>query len=122
MIQDVKANFFQAKLQACRDVTLAISQRGAGCAHWTKRAGKLVGKHTPYDRRTLVPGHLHTFRVMTEVVEIKSKLPVLFGAYNVAKDLYKSRLSVRRQSHHLALVAVMRKTEKLSGGRVDDTS
>src|SRR5258705_3062885 len=122
MIQNVKPNFFQTKLQTCRDIPFAISQRGAGRPRWTKRAGKLVGKNTPYDRRPLVPGHLHTFRVMTEVIEIKAKLPVFFGAYNVAKLVDKSRLSVWRQSHHLAFVAVMRETEKLSGARVDDTS
>ena len=40
---------------------------------------------------------------------------------DLAKLIYKSRLPIWRQSHHLAFVAVMREPEKLSRRRVDDS-
>src|SRR5262245_16933315 len=57
---------------------------------------------------------------MTKVVEIQTKLPVLFGANDFAKLVNESWLAVRCQAHDFSFVAVMRKTEKLRGCGVND--
>src|SRR6185369_4843727 len=44
MIQHVKPDFFETKLQARRNVALAISQRSAGRAGWAKEVFIFVGK------------------------------------------------------------------------------
>jgi hypothetical protein len=58
--------------------------------------------------------------MMTKVVEVQTKLPVLFGANDVAKLVDEARLAVRREAHHFSFVAVMRKAEKLRRRGVDD--
>src|SRR5215218_4555145 len=58
---------------------------------------------------------------MAKVVEVQTKPSVLFGANDLAKLVHESRLPVRRKTHHLSFVAVMRKTEKLCGSSVDNS-
>lgn len=58
--------------------------------------------------------------MMTKVIELQTKLPALLSANDFAKLVDKSRLSIRRESHHLAFIAVMRKSEKLRRRCVND--
>ena len=44
MIQNMKANFFETKLQTGGDVALAIRQSGACCARWSKEMCEFIGK------------------------------------------------------------------------------
>src|SRR5688572_7375288 len=59
--------------------------------------------------------------MMAEVVEVQSKLPVLFRAHDLAKLVDKPRAAVRREAHDFYIVAVVRKAEKLRRRCVDDS-
>src|SRR6267142_2799242 len=119
MIEDVKANLFQTQLQACCHVAFAIGEWPTRRAARTKCMRELVGKDAAYYGRTLIPTHVHTFRVMAEVIEIQAKLSIFFGANDLAKLINKTRLAVRGKPHHFAFIAIMRETDELSGGGVD---
>ena len=99
----------------------SIGKRCSRLSGRTKRLGKLVGEDSTDNRRTLVPGHLNPFGVMTKVIEVQSKLTVLFGADDFCETRSMKRgLTVRRKAHHLAFVAVVGKAEKLRRRGVDD--
>src|SRR6266550_7694137 len=119
MIQDVKANLFQTQLQACCDVTFAIGEWTTSRAAWTKCMCELIGKDTSYYGRALIPGHVHTFRVVAEVIKIQTKPSIFFGANDLAKLIDKTRLAVRRKSHHLPFIAIMRKADELRRSCID---
>src|ERR1043166_1028158 len=57
---------------------------------------------------------------MAKVIEVQTKLPARFGANDVAKFIHVTRLAVGGQSHHLAFVAVVRETDELCRGGIDD--
>src|ERR1051326_5616965 len=120
MIKDVKANLFQSQLRARGDVAITIQKLLARCAWWSKEVRILIRKDAADHRRTFIPRHLNSLGVMAKVIEVQTKLPVLFGANDLAKLVDESRPAVRREAHHLAFVAVMRKAEKLCCRRVDD--
>src|SRR5215207_8710432 len=58
--------------------------------------------------------------MVAKVVEIQPKLSVFLRANDVAKLVDKTWPAIRREAHDLALVAVMRKSEKLRRSRVED--
>ena len=120
MIEHVKRDLFEAQLQTRRDVALAIGQRGSGLARGAERAAQTRRKRSGQSPATRAPRHLNAFRVMPEVIQIQSKLPALFRANDLAKLVDKARLAIRREAHHLSLIAVMRKPEKLRRRGVDD--
>ena len=93
---------------------------GTAFARGSKRLHKLVRKNSTNDRRTLVPGHVDAFGMMTKVIEVQAKLSARFSPNDVAKLFHEARLAIRREAHHLAFVAVVRKTEKLRRRRVND--
>src|SRR6478672_5531400 len=121
VVQDVKTNFFKSQLQTSRDVSLAFGQRSAAFTGGTKSLHKLVRKDSANNWRTLVPGHVHAFRMMTKVIEVQTKLPAFFGAKDVAKFFDVARLAVGRQAHHLAFIAIMGKTDELRRRRIHDS-
>src|SRR4029078_2098603 len=84
-IENVKRDLFQTQLQTRCDVALAIGKRRARLGWWLKHFGKPIRKHAPHDGRAAVPRHLNAFRVVTKVVEVQTKLPVLFGANDPGK-------------------------------------
>src|SRR5687767_2780651 len=57
---------------------------------------------------------------MSKVVEVQTKLSVFFRANDLPKLIDETWAAVRREAHHLAFVAVMRKAEKLGCRCVDD--
>src|SRR5687768_3591992 len=67
----------------------------------------------------MVPGHLNSFVMVAEVVELQPKSSVFFSANDVAKLVDKTRPAVRREAHDLTFIAVMWKPEKLRGRGVD---
>jgi hypothetical protein len=81
-----------------------------------------AGKNPAYNGRTIIPGHIDAFRVMTEIVEVQSELAVVFGSDYVAKDFYEPRLAIRRKAHDFAFVAVVGKPEELSRRSVQYSS
>src|SRR5687767_10376432 len=120
MTEDVKADLFQSQLKAGRDVAFPVGQRLTGRSRRAKRARKFFGKDPADNRRALVPGHVYAFSMMPEVVEVKAKLAARLSPNDVAKLFDVTRLAIRRESHHLSFVAIMRKPEELGGGGVDD--
>src|SRR6266850_473509 len=50
---------------------------------------------------------------MSEIIKIQPKLSAFFRADDVAKFFDITRPAIRGQTHHLALVAIMREAEKL---------
>src|ERR1700730_9144252 len=119
MIEDVKADLFQTQLQACCDVAFAIGEWCTSRATRTKRMRELVRKDAADYGRTLVPGHVHTFRVVAEAIEIQTKLSIFFVANDLAKLIDKTRLAVRGKPHHFAFIAIMREADELRSGSVD---
>src|SRR5688572_27773777 len=120
MTKDVKAYLFQSQLKAGSDVAFPVGQRRTGRSRRPKRACKFFGKDPADNRRALVPGHVNAFGMMAEVVQVKAKLAARLSPDDVAKLFDVTRLAIRRESHHLSFVAVMRKPEELRGGGVDD--
>src|SRR5258706_14647477 len=117
----MKGNFFQTQLQARSQVSLSISQRRIRLSRRTKGVSVLVRENSANRRRAVIPAHVDAFGVMAKVIEIQTKLPVLFSANDFTKLFDESRLPVRSQTHDLPFVAVMWKPEKLRRSRVDDT-
>src|SRR5687767_2353832 len=113
MMQNMKANFLETELQARGNIVFTFAQRAAGLARRSKDFCKLIGEDTTDYRRTEVPGHLHAFSMVTKVVECQPELSVLFRANDVSKLFNESWRAVRGKSHHLSLVAIVWKTEKL---------
>jgi hypothetical protein len=58
--------------------------------------------------------------MMAEIIETQTKLPVFFGADDLAKLVDEAWPPIRRETHHLSLVAVMWKAEKLRRRGVND--
>src|ERR1051325_9196742 len=79
-----------------------------------------VGENAADHGRAFVPGHLHSLSMMAKVIEVETKLSVLFNANDVAKLANESRLAIRRESHHLAFVTVVWKAEELRRRRIND--
>src|SRR6266850_6961494 len=119
MIEDVKANLFQTQLQACCDVAFAIGEWPTSRVARTKCMRELVGKDAAYYGRTLIPRHVHTFRVMAEILEIQSKLAIFLSANDLTKLIDKTWLAVWGKSHHFAFIAIMREADELRRGCVD---
>src|SRR5262249_7734098 len=118
--QYMERDFFEPQLKTRGNDLLALRQRCSRYARRTKAPRKFIGKDSPDHGRTAVPGHLDTFGMMPEALEIQTKLSVVFGADDVTKLIDVAWLAVRRQAHHLAFVPVMRKAQKLRRGRIDD--
>src|ERR1700752_4889404 len=59
--------------------------------------------------------------MMPEVIEVKFESAALFSANDVAESLDELGTTIGRQPHHLSLIAVVGKSEKLRGGGVDDS-
>src|SRR5215212_5710372 len=121
MIQNMEANLFEPKLQARGDVVFASCQSSARRAWWAKPLSKFVRIDATDNGRALVPGHLDSFGMMAEVVEVQTKSSILFSADDVAKLTDEPRLPVGRKTHHLSFIAVMGKTEKLRCRSVDNS-
>src|SRR4029077_5093009 len=71
-----------------------------------------VGKDSAEHRLSSVPSHLHTFRVVGEVVQIEPTLILLRPGYPT--NLFgKARLAVGGEPHHLVFVPVFWEAEEL---------
>src|SRR5205085_1361003 len=88
-------------------------------ARGTESFCELVGEDATDYGRAFVPAHLDPFGVMPEVFEVEAEAPALVRVYDLAELIQESRLAVRRETHHLALVAVVRKAQELRGRRVE---
>src|SRR5205085_12311169 len=118
VVEDVKGDLFQTPLQARRDVALAISERRSLLAGRAEGSLELVGEDTADCGRAFVPAHLDALGVVSEVVQVQAEAPALVRAYDVAELLHEARGPVRREAHHLPLVAVVGEAEELCGRRV----
>src|ERR1051326_2228916 len=98
MIQHMERDLLETQLQTRRDIALAIGQRRTRFTRAPERLGKIIREDAADHWRAVVPGHLDAFRVMTEVVEIQTKLSALFSANNLAKLINETRLAVRRET------------------------
>ena len=84
-----------------------------------KQLDELLGVDAADRRRAGVPGHVDAFLVVREVVEVElEQRPV--ELHELAHLREVPRRPVRREAHHLALVAVVRKAEPLRDGGVED--
>jgi hypothetical protein len=59
----------------------------------------------------VIPLVLHLFLVVTEKLEVQPKAAIGLQSHDFTHLGQVSGLAVRRQAHHLVLVAVMRKTD-----------
>src|SRR6185369_9123943 len=69
IVQNMKCDFFKTQLQTRGDVALAIGQRRAFRARWSKQSRELIREHAADHRRALIPRHLDTFGMMAKVIE-----------------------------------------------------
>src|SRR5215217_4040798 len=118
--QYVKSDFFETQLQTRSNIALTIRKLRAVGTWWSKQSREFVREHTSDHRRTLLPRHLDTFSMVTEVIEIQTESPVLLGANDLAKLVDEAWPPVRREPHHLSFIAVMWKPEKLCRSGVDN--
>src|ERR1043166_4830902 len=121
LIQEMKGDFFKTQLQTGGHVAIAFGEICAGRTWWPPHPRERLRKYLSHVRRSVIPGHLNPARRMQKIIEVEAEAPVLFGAHNLAKLIDVSRLAIRRESHHLAFIAIVRKPQKLRGGRVNDS-
>src|SRR5262249_18457334 len=98
-----------------------MGQRLAFFARRPKGAGEFIGENSANHRRTLIPGHVDTFRYMPKIIQIQAEPVTALSANDVPKLFDESRLSMRREAHHFSFVAIMRKAEELRRGGVEDS-
>ena len=116
----MKGDLFQSPLQARRDVALAICKLRARRPRRPERARVLIRKDASDDRRPLIPTHVDALSVMPEVVKVQLEAPIVTRADDVAELRHEARLAIGREAHHLALVTIVRETQELRSGRIDD--
>src|SRR5262252_622788 len=117
----MKYHFLESELQTRGDVRLPICQLGLRLAWGAEGAGVFAGKNGPGLRRTIFPTHLDTGRRMPKVIEVQTKLALRLERNNLSELIDEAWLTVGRQPHHFALIAIMGKTQKLGRGRVNDS-
>src|SRR3989442_11414175 len=120
MIQDMESDFFKTQLQTRGDVAIATSQRCVRQSRWPKRVSVFIRKQATDFGRAAIPGHVHTFRRVTKIIEVQAKLTVPFCSHYFTKLIDKAWLSIRRESHHFSFVAVMRKPKELRRCGIND--
>src|SRR5213075_1553079 len=120
MIEDMKSDFFQTPLQTRGNIAISFGQRLVFVARRSKRLDKLIRENLSNHGRAFVPTHFDALGMMPEVFEVELESPVGFGANDVTEDFDVVRPAVRRQTHDLAFITIMRKSQKLGGGGVDD--
>ncbi len=121
VLEDVEEDLLVDHLGAVGDVgPLAEELRILRIARRAQQVGQLGREDQAHLRRPVVPGHLHAFRVVAEVVEVQLEPPVVDGVNELPELVDVGRLAVRRQAHHLPLLAVAVKADELRDGRVEE--
>ncbi len=107
------------RLRRGGDVVVELDELAIGLAGGAEQLDHAVGVDPADRRRAVVPVHVDAFLVVREVVEAELEQgPVELDELAHLREV--ARLAVRREAHHLALVAVVRKAEPLGDGGVED--
>ena len=117
---EVEVRLLEHRLERRGDVLVVLRQLGARLARRPERLLHPVGEQAADRRRLLVPRHVDAFLVVHEEVELE--LEAVAVELHELAHLRQEALgvAVRREAHHLALVAVLREAEPLRDGRVED--
>src|ERR1035441_1992777 len=119
LVQNVKANFLQACLERSRDVLVERGKRLTSYTRRTEGIDKLVREDATNCRRAIFPRHVHAFRVVLEVVEVQFKADVI-DSNNVSELFEVTRTPIGRKPHHLSFVSVLRESQVLTGGGINN--
>src|SRR6185503_262656 len=79
---------------------------------------ELWREHLADLRLAIRPRHRHSARRVREVRQVEAKLPASVNVHELAQLVGEARFTVRRESHHLELVAVLRESKKLGDRQV----
>ena len=118
---EVQVGLLEHRLERRGDVLVVTSvELGARLARRPERLLHPVGEEAADRRRLLVPRHVDAFLVVHEEVELE--LEAVAVELHELAHLGQEALgvAVRREAHHLALVAVLREAEPLRDRRVED--
>ena len=55
---------------------------------------------------------------MEKVVKVQTELAAVLSSHDLPELIHESRLSIRRQPHDLALIAIVREAQELRGRRI----
>ena len=120
VVQDVEVDLLEDDLRARRDVRpLPEEVRVVRPAGRAEELDELVGVDAPEHGRAL-PAHLDALAVVEEVGGVERVAATVGGPDQPAELLDVRRLPVRREPHHLPLLAVLREPEELGHGRVEE--
>ncbi len=116
---EVEVDLLEHRLERRGDVLVQRVSSDAGSRAGPK-SSSMPRREEPADRRRpLVPAHVHAFLVVDEEVEVELE-DVALRTHDPPHLVEKARRAVRREAHHLALVAVLREAEPLGDRGVED--
>ena len=119
-IEQMEEGLLVHRLQRAREVLVPLLQRLVAPARRPEQIRERRRIERPDRGRAVVPLVLDLLAVMPEAVEVQPKAPALLQRHDLAHRVEIRRLAVRRQSHHLVFVAVVRKAEELRDRLVED--
>ncbi len=85
---------------------MLLLDRFLALAHGPETLRPRVGEHGPHLGGAVFPLHVHTARVVQEVVEIQLELSVVLQLNDLVERVEVLGLAVGREPHDLVLVAV----------------
>ena len=117
---EVQVRLLEHPLERGGDVAVSLGQLAPRLAGGAERLLHPVREESPDRGRLLVPRHVDALLVVHEEVELELE-PVAVELHQLAHSIEELLgVAVRRETHHLALVAVLREPEPLRDGRVED--
>ncbi len=99
---------------------MACLERLVGAPRGTEQRFELGREHAADGRLTVVPRHRHAIGPVAEVRQVEFEAAVVVKPNELAQLVGLAGLAVRRQTHHLELVAVLGEAEVLRDGEVQD--
>ena len=120
LVDDVQVRVLEHGLQRAGDVLVVLRQLARRLARRPEDLLEARREDAADRRRPLRPRHVDAAVVVREVVEVQlEELAVQLHEVAHLRAVHV-RLAVRREPHHLPLVAVLREAEPLRDGRVVD--
>ena len=120
MGEHVHRRVLEHRLQRSSNRLVPRSQRLVGAPRGSEERFELRREYRTDRRLAVLPRHRHAVRRVAEVRQIQLEPAIVEQADEVSKRADFARLAVRREPHHLELVAVLGKAEELRDGEVQN--
>ena len=119
-VEKMKECLLIHRLDRSGDVAMAILKRVGRLPPRPQQLLERRRKQIAELRRSVRPLIGHVFAMMAEEFQIELEAAVWKQAHNLPHGVQKRGAAVRRKSHHLVLVAIMRKAEILRERLIED--